>query len=131
MSPYQTLFPLRQEQKYNQHYVSGSFKDFGCAEASVNVNTALNLLLDREVQKEIYRPLRMYGLSARRGNEIWLGKMGLSEKRKTQLLAIFWEIASKIKHTTKIKNINKLHILGKIHPIFGFINQIRIMINKK
>ena len=25
-------------------------------------------------------------------------------------------------HTTKIKNVNKLHVLGKIHPVFSFID---------
>lgn len=88
-------------------FVSGSQKDIGCPEIAQRVNIALNNLIDKDVLKsQAWKKLKIYGLKESRGNEVWVAPSCLhGQKRREQLLAYLWEIASEFTHETKIEDI--------------------------
>jgi len=88
-------------------FVKGSHEDIGCLEIANRVNIAINNLVDAEVIKSHeWKNLRVYGLKESRGNEVWISNNSLTEdKRRKQVLAYLWEIASEFTHKSKIEDI--------------------------
>ena len=90
----------------NYTFVTGSETDTACAEIAETVNLALNHLIKENVlAQKNHHVIRVVGLSEKRGNTIWFGKLGLHGKRTKQLLASAWQIAGLFDHSTKIENV--------------------------
>lgn len=102
-------------------FVEGSTKDLGCREIAKKVNLAINNLVDEEVLKsQDWHTLKIYGLKEDRGNEVWIEKNSIKlEKRRKQVLAYFWDIASEFEHKTKIEEIIYKSSMSPYSMAFG------------
>lgn len=86
--------------------VSGNYKDLGCVEIARAVNNALsNSISENVFENESIQGARILGLKSKRGNRIFINMNGFDAEAQKQLLGYCWEIASKIKHKTKIERI--------------------------
>jgi hypothetical protein len=105
-------------------FAYGSFKDLGSPEIAKAVNIALNKMIDRDVIKNgEWQAIKVYGLREKRGNEIWIGRSKLDEKRRKRLLGYYWQIASNFAHKTKIEDI-KFNKKAQVNSI-GFGRKLR------
>lgn len=111
------------EKKFNKNefiFVEGSEKDTACSEIADSVNLALNHLIDENVlASKKWQMIRVVGLSEKRGNSIWCGKLGLHGKRSKQLLASAWQVAGLFTHSTKIKEVKFTKELKPLTIGFG------------
>ena len=96
-----------QPQTLDTHFIEASGKDLFCPQIAFAVSLALNKTLGKVALKRLLPPrtIRIIGIRQENGNKILVNLPRLKEKKRKQVLATLWQVASSFKHTTKIEEI--------------------------